>query len=567
MSLFHCFERENTNNIDNTVQKVKIAEIRKMSVLDIIEHVVKLTEDKPMTIHGAPSKYLKVLAERLNISTIQALLLSVFVSRCDDREINNRDLARHFDGSMISILKCIDDIEQLVKLGIIHRNLSYGRYTYHVPQNVLENLCKNRLPEPKKIKNLTAFEWLDTVESLLENMRYEDEHNDEFAATIQELINSNLSLNCVQAIKACELDSDELKLFMIISILAINNGDDRICGSDLDQYYKRTTLRTLVYDLHDGNHVLFEKNLIEHGSANGMVEPSIWKLTDYSKNEIYSEFRFKKSKTNSRLLEPEKIIEKRLFYNDNTTMQINELRNILDHDRMNAIMNKLESKGMRRGFACLFYGSPGTGKTETVLQLAKATGRSILQVNISTIRSKWVGETEDNIKACFDTYRKTVKECEIAPILFFNEADALLTKRNENAEHCADKMENAMQNIILQELETLDGILIATTNLQGSLDDAFERRFLYKIEFPHPTSAERSHIWKAMLPELTHEEALQIAESFDFSGGQIENIARKCTIGNILANSDELDKEALLEYCRHESLTKENTTHRIGFVA
>ena len=136
---------------------------------------------------------------------------------------------------------------------------------------------------------------------------------------------------------------------------------------------------------------------------------------------------------------------------------------------------------MRKGFACLFYGAPGTGKTETVLQLARKTGRALMQVNISTIKDKYVGESEKNIKNLFDRYRQLVESEPIAPILFFNEADAIFNKRSENTERADDKMENARQNIFLQGMETLEGILIATTNLTSNLDSAFERRFIYKV--------------------------------------------------------------------------------------
>ena len=110
-----------------------------------------------------------------------------------------------------------------------------------------------------------------------------------------------------------------------------------------------------------------------------------------------------------------------------------------------------------------------------------------MQVNISQIKSCWVGESEKNIKGLFDNYRELVKKSEVTPILLFNEADAIIGVRKEGAQSAVDKMENSLQNIILQEMETLDGIMIATTNLQENMDKAFERRFLYKIKFDRPT--------------------------------------------------------------------------------
>ena len=180
------------------------------------------------------------------------------------------------------------------------------------------------------------------------------------------------------------------------------------------------------------------------------------------------------------------------------------------------------------------------------------------------MRSKWVGETEKNIKEVFDDYRALCKQRKNAPILLFNEADALLCKRNENALSGVDKMENAMQNIILQEMETLEGIMIATTNLTNNLDKAFERRFLYKIEFPKPTPNESKHIWHSMLPELTEDESLELAKQYSFSGGQIENIARKQLVNAVLTGEDKVDLEAVQEACKTE-LFDNSTSKRIGF--
>ena len=172
------------------------------------------------------------------------------------------------------------------------------------------------------------------------------------------------------------------------------------------------------------------------------------------------------------------------------------------------------------------------------------------------MRSKWVGDTEKNIKATFDRYRDCCKKMSVQPILLFNEADAIVGKRSANTDNSVEKMENAMQNIILQEMETLDGIMIATTNLTGNLDSAFERRFLYKIEFPKPTPQESRHIWHAMLPELTDNDALTLAKKYNFSGGQIENIARKQLINSILADIDGVDMSAIQEACDNELINK-----------
>lgn len=219
---------------------------------------------------------------------------------------------------------------------------------------------------------------------------------------------------------------------------------------------------------------------------------------------------------------------------------------------------------MRSGFCSLFYGLPGTGKTETVYQIARATGRDILRVDVDKIKSCWVGESEQNMKKLFDRYHNICKNSPLAPILLFNEADAILGSRMEGATRAVDKMENSIQNIILQEMEALEGIMIATTNLTANLDKAFERRFLYKIQFNRPTVEARAQIWQAMLPLLTKDDAHTLASRFDLSGSEIENITRKCTVNSILSGQETIDFTSIIEICHNERIST-STRVKIGF--
>ena len=182
---------------------------------------------------------------------------------------------------------------------------------------------------------------------------------------------------------------------------------------------------------------------------------------------------------------------------------------------------------------------------------------------ISETKSKWFGESEKLIKKIFDKYRKQIELKEIAPILLFNEADGIFSRRKEFNRSSVDQTENAIQNIILQEMEDLKGILIATTNMANNLDKAFERRFLYKICFKKPTVESRIQIWKDKIPSLTNDETARLAEKFNFSGGQIDNIARKCLMKEVLYNTAPNLNE-LLAYCTEENL--QTSVQPIGYM-
>lgn len=188
---------------------------------------------------------------------------------------------------------------------------------------------------------------------------------------------------------------------------------------------------------------------------------------------------------------------------------------------------------MKGGLTILLYGAPGTGKTESVMQLARHSGRMVLAADASTIRSKWVGETEKNIKRLFQDYKKAIDLYEAVPILLFNEADAILGRRRAVIDR-VEQMENALQNILLQELENFEGIFIATTNLEENLDPAFDRRILYKVRFSPPTDALRQAIWRDKLPELTDELLESVNKQYKLTGGQIDNVAKKIEVSRLL---------------------------------
>ena len=114
-------------------------------------------------------------------------------------------------------------------------------------------------------------------------------------------------------------------------------------------------------------------------------------------------------------------------------------------------------------------------------------------------------------------------------------------------------------------MENLDGIMIATTNLEQNMDKAFERRFLYKIKFNKPSLEARSSIWKSMIPALSEDESKALAMRYDFSGGQIENIARHYAINTVLYGDDDNRLNSLFSYCDGEKFEKKEC-RKIGFV-
>lgn len=290
-------------------------------------------------------------------------------------------------------------------------------------------------------------------------------------------------------------------------------------------------------------------------------------LTDRGKELYFGEdARFFVEKIDDKeLIRASGIREKRLFFSPEEQEQLSLVGNVLNEENYRALVDRLEAKSLPRGIAVLLYGEPGTGKTESVMQWARQSGRDIVHVDISASKSMWYGESEKIVKQIFTRYRSICKHSAQKPILLFNEADALFsTRQNLTGRGSTDQTENTIQNIILEEMETLDGILIATTNLVDNLDKAFERRFLFKIRFNKPSVEAKRNIWLDKLPVLTDEQATRLAATYNFSGGEIDNIVRKVTLTEVVDGTAP-SWENLIRICSEEKIGRGGSSGKIGF--
>jgi len=262
-------------------------------------------------------------------------------------------------------------------------------------------------------------------------------------------------------------------------------------------------------------------------------------------------------------IKPEEIENVDLFFNEQTNQSITQIFE-LTSDKYRDISKKFELNGLKSGLTMLFYGFPGTGKTELVKQIAKKNNRVLLLVDVAAIKSKWVGESERNIKRVFHEYNLALKFYENEPILFFNECDALISKRN-TVTSSVDQMNNAMQNIVLQELEDFKGIFIATTNLIQNIDTAFDRRILYKLPFDKPEQPTRLKILKSQFPQFSNESLANVSFKYNLSGGQIQNIKKKYLVEEILFNNTNSTSDNLTEYIESEVNFRTTSKKTIGF--
>ena len=343
-----------------------------------------------------------------------------------------------------------------------------------------------------------------------------------------------------------------------------------------------SNLNATISDLYDGGerysvatemmeekHELFQKGLIEFAKKGNLSDATIT-LSDKGRKLVLGEkaFLFEDSINDKNLIKTDSIKEKKLFYSPENQKEIDRLKAALQEEKLKGIQQRLKDDGLPVGVAVLLYGAPGTGKTESVMQIAKETGRSIIHVDISEAKSAWFGESEKRIKKIFTSYRNSCelaeRKGELMPILLFNEADALISKRkNDTSGNCA-QTENAIQNIILEELENLKGIFIATTNLASNMDSAFERRFLFKIKFENPSTEAKTSIWMNKLSWLDKESATEFAKEYDFSGGQIDNIVRKIAMNEVITG-ERPGISDIRDMCKCEKIDNPDGSRRMGF--
>ncbi|ELM6780219.1 ATP-binding protein, partial [Campylobacter upsaliensis] len=202
----------------------------------------------------------------------------------------------------------------------------------------------------------------------------------------------------------------------------------------------------------------------------------------------------------------------------------------------------------------IFYGPPGTGKTMSAFGVAKAMKKAVLSFDCSKILSKWVGESEQNVRKIFDTYKNIANSCKQSPILLLNEADQFLSTRIEGGSG-SDKMHNQMQNIFLEQIERFSGVLIATTNFLESLDSAFSRRFDLKIEFKKPDFKDRLKMWEKFLPQnADFEEAfeLETLAKYELSGAQILMVVKNTALKTAISKDGIFTMRAFLESIQKE---------------
>jgi hypothetical protein len=377
--------------------------LKDLCLLDHLEKVVELSQKHGIDKCQNKGKiHFDYITQKIGINNIQAILFSHFMEMSNDPLILVIEIAQSVKCSTIRILKYLNDCEELEKKRLIRCSRDDSSISFRVPREVRDSLRKYNEFRPEKRENLSIGRFFSILKKLFEERSAKELSYSTLYVELNDLIKMNMHLEFCKKIMSYNLNKSDLILLICFCHLAGNNDDDCIGDHDLEFLDDMDdadgfdfTMNKL--DLTDGSHNLIKGHYVEFANEGGFKDPDHWKLTDKTKKDLLTELKGKKNfKKNMVLFN--KIQCKKMFYNQREAIEVEKLSSLLQEDHFLKIQNRLEDKGMRKGFACLFSGGPGTGKTETAYQIARLTKRNIMTVDISATKSCWYGESEKKNK-------------------------------------------------------------------------------------------------------------------------------------------------------------------------
>jgi hypothetical protein len=531
----------------------------------ILESITKIHENREKLLRQ-PDLLIKLkndvdeVSQFLELDRKISMLLSVIICEQLMGEIVSIKKTMKLMGfESIDIIKSTDSIKMLKKRGwlsVSKRRLhSLKLDEFEVSKDLLDAITyndKNKL-EKKAPENLgmALLQMRQFITNALGDYEL-DELTDSICIEMEQYTNFNF----IQVIFESKLLIDLEKVILIWMASEVLRGREEFDFNNIIEIFTQDPSYTFWFKsrISSGNSQLVTDGYIEFKRPNFIDFTAVAigsKINDLL-NELRQDTDYKKKSVRyTTLIEPKDLNEQKLFFNKDAELSFKKVDQLLEDKNYKALMNQFQDKGMKQCLTMLFHGLPGTGKTELVKQMALKHGRNIYQVDLSGIKDMWVGESEKNLKRVFKEYSDSLKYSSKTPILLFNEADALLGIRI-NVRHSTDQMHNSLQNILLQELEDMNGIFIATTNLINNIDGAFDRRLLFKQKFELPNTETRAKIFKVQFPATNKELLNKVSQDYDLSGGQIQNIKRKLMADQILFGDSFITDQLLLEYIENE---------------
>lgn len=511
------------------------------------------------------------VGEKFGICPEETAMLSFVLEKSSDFcKCDDGDIADFLGCTNIEFMGFRKYLQTLAQKRIVRIGKNRGfDATYQVMPDAYEAIVNDTSFSEKSFAGLSTEDIFSEFRKLFIDFRNDNIDKKILLSDLNMLVDANPQNDFCQKVLECgirQCSDSEQRIFLYLCHHFVSWGDKEIEIRHLDNLISDNEDQQRFFRFFQAEKHRFQQiGLVRFGGEGDLMDKRSAALAENVRNTFFSEvelFSDDAGAAQQDVMSCESIKEKVMFYNAPEQEQVERLEALLEDSHFKGIQERLQEMGLRQGFNIIMYGGPGVGKTETILQLARKTGRDVYAIDVSKIKSKWVGESEKAVKGIFKIYRDLCKKKARKPILFFNEADAIFGKRMENVDSSAAQMLNTLQNILLQEMETLDGILICTTNLHGNLDSAFERRFIYKVELEKPGEEVRTKIWASMMPGYSAEEYALLGRKYPFSGGQIENVVRKSAVDYILTGERASLKD-VCKFCDEETFTSK--VKKVGF--
>jgi hypothetical protein len=520
--------------------------------------------------NAADKSSLHAVGKAFTLTMPEALLFSVCVNLWVEKQSLSREvLSESLQLKGMAWLKLQPLLLELQYKGLLQFKKVADRgkgpaksWQYTVPHEVLKfiQLDGKKFVQPK-LKVESEWDFLQQVFALLEGRQAQPEARAYYEQKVGALLEVAREKEKVPFVKTMRQRGFARGLVLMCCYLQYVQRVGRRTALDIYSaaniaYQRESAKQQFIADLQSGQHRLVQAGLITVTEDEERRVPVVHFFPEAAafksskqeaKNSPPSQFEALK------LYVPSTEGRQKLVYDEATTSILQSVEDALRADKYVQLKERLKVAGLPAGMTVLLQGAPGVGKTAWATQLAAISNRPLYEVDIATIKSPWLGDMEKMIRKVFEEYRDVQSQLQLDPILLFNEADSLLVRRQAAIGHNAtiQHMTNTCTNIFLEELERFEGILIATTNVAVMLDEAFERRFLYRVELKAPDATSRQRIWNQKFTELPAA-WIQTLAALQLTGAQIDNVRRKYISFQVLQDASP-EFEMLLNWTKDEA--------------
>ena len=431
---------EKTTVAASVLHEVKASDMTIMGNLDKIVTTL-ITRDTTGATHLQEQKLpdakdaLEYIAGKFDISETQAMLFALMFDRAGYCSCTTKDFAKYLGVTSLRAYSYYEDYEVLRKKWLI-RMTQDGMF--RIPRMVIAEARKDKVFKKPDFKNLDIAGLVSQIGHFVAYVNQSEYSVEEAVEDAQAALSENPGTGMSRVYEKYQINDcaiDEKFLFFLLINSRLENGMDTMPVATLTTYFSDAACISLRKSIFNECLCLQEKNIIEFELSGGIVSKDQIRINEDILTEICQDapVLLEKGSPAVGVISPDSIVKKKLFFSDEVQKDITILSGLLEEHKYDELKLRMRKNGMREGFTCLFYGTPGTGKTECVYQLAKECGRELIEVDVAALMSCFVGQTEKNTRRLFENYRRMVHRGRKAPILLFNEADAILGRRMKGA--------------------------------------------------------------------------------------------------------------------------------------